>query len=500
MSVKTRLGAIILSGLLLGLVAVQLQRSSLPVERAVLSDDDAVRNEALRRLQSIQNSGEKGRIIGEIAKGVKSANPRTRVFALYALRKSGWKGPRIIGPMIASLSDRNPKVRDEASVGLREEGPSVFPQIFWTMGNPAVRDAARDIARDVPPETVPVFEKALTIRGQQRAAAFFLSKIDRADTIAAARHLAPALAANLKSTDTVLALNCAFALNTIDPKDPRPYPFFLKSLSRPNWEPWDVRGWDALEALTKAPAYKERLVPMLKDALATAPDGWIKGRRFKRPAIGDALNTLAPLPTSLPALAALLKSPSPVARWRAVYAIGSAPVVDEQALSPLAAALDDRDQVVAARAVWALDRLGVSTAERAADTIYPKLIATFQRVTANVPGFWMSATSAISNLGQRALPLTFDAVRAGRLAPDKAAAIVRALSREDDPAKSLQKPFVDANPDVRLVAALALVKFAPNTAGLQAELEHNLPTRQGYLQTDIRKSLDDLARRKKEEG
>jgi HEAT repeat protein len=497
MNVKTRLATVILSGLLLGLVAVKLERSALPIEKAVLSRDDAVRNQALERFQGIQNIGEKGRIVGELStKGAKSPDPKVRIFALYALRKSGWKGPRVSGPIISGLTDPDPRVRDEAAVGLREIGTGVFPQILWSLGNPAVRNAARDVGHDLPPDSVKELERGLKTRGQQRAAAYLLSQISRPDTIDAARPLAPALAENLKSSDTVLSVNSAFALNVIDPKDPRPYPIFMKSIRAQNWDPWDVRGWDALEALSTAPAYKEKLADFLKEALTTAQDGWIRGRRFKRPAIGDALNKVAPLPGNLPALVLLLKSSSANARWRAVYAIGSPSDVDEQALAPLVGALDDKDPIVAGRAVWALDRLGLAKAQRAGDTVFAKVIATYQRVNAPLPGFWMSASHSIASLGLAAVPLTFDAVRARKLDPDKASAIVRTIAPDIDAAPALREALTDKNADVRVVAAMGLSKFAPETPGVEAELKANLETRKAGFRSDIQRTLDIMNRKR----
>lgn len=491
MSTKTRLVTVILAGVLLGLTAIKIQRSSVSLDRALVSADDSMRNAALVRFRELPQKEKNGVMEALVNERFRSQNPRERVFALYALRKSGWNGPRVTATMIKGLRDGDDAVRQEAVVGLLELGKPGIAAVMDALSDPDVRAASGDVLQQIPPELVDEIGKSLAGGpAERRAAAYALSRIERSDTRDAARPFLPRLTALLKSDDAVLAANAAFAVHNLNPKDARPAAVFLAAIRKRNWDAWNVRGWDALEALAEMPEARSRTLAALREIFPRLKDGLMKNKRYPRPAAGDALNKLSPRSGGITALVNDLKSADPMIRWRAAYAISSASKVDIQAVGPLVAALDDRDPAVAARAFYALDRIGLKSLDRVSAKAYPKLVNAFARINgAAVPGFWSMAAGAIGRLGHEGLALTLASVKTGEMEITKAAAVARSVPAVADPAKTLMESLRSDNADVRLVAALALAKVDRGAPGVAAELEAQLPKRPKRLQDDIRGAL-----------
>lgn len=495
MNMKNRLFTLILAGILVGLLGARIQRMANPLDVALVSYDDAVRKNALSKFQKITDGAKKSDVIGALyTKRATDADPRIRVFALYALRKSGWAGPRVVGAMVRGVKDKEENVRKEATVGLMEIGQTGLSAMIDMMGDPAVRGATGEALKTLPPESVAQLAGLLNkSTGQQLGAVFVISKLRNPATIEKAKELTPVLSQMLKSTDSVLATNAAFAIHNLNPEDPRPIDVFLASLKKPNWDDWGVRGWEALEVLTAQPSAAPRTIATIHELFPKAEDGLVKFRRFKRPAFSDALAKLAPRDTSLPARVADFKSKDVIVRWRAVYGVSISPQVDTQFMAPLVGLLNDPDMAVAARAFYALDRMGMKNTERAAATVNPKLIETFGRVS-GVQGFWVMAAQAIAGLGAPMVPLTLDAVKNKKLEPFKGASIMVSFSKDAPPVDALRKALSSDNKDVRIVAAAGLSKLAPETPGVREELERQVQERPSPFKDEIAKRLAGLKR------
>src|ERR1044071_5075657 len=117
---KVRILLIVLVGVVFGAIAVRFQQNSVPLHQRLVSLDQTTRSQALKKFAH-QSDEEKEKVVdGLIENHIRAKEPRTRQFALFALRKSGFSSPKVITPMVFGLSDRNDKVREEARAGLAE--------------------------------------------------------------------------------------------------------------------------------------------------------------------------------------------------------------------------------------------------------------------------------------------------------------------------------------------------------------------------------------------
>ncbi len=488
MKTKVRLVTIILLGVLIGVVAVQIQRNSVPLDLRLVSNDDGTRAHALRSFVKLDNE-KKAPIIDKLIKGhLRSPEARERQFSLYALRKSGDTSERVLRAMINKLGDRDGKVRIEAKTGLMEAGDAALPILVEAVGNFGGRDEAMDILARGSPHVITPLARGLGDNNivRARGSANVLGRLAVEETRVAAKPILPELYQAMRSTDTILQTNAAFAIHHIDPLDTHPIPIFLAAVRADDWS--KTRGWPALKALTETPRAYAESSAVLTRMLVKTEDGFDQNQRFRRPAIANALETTAPRGRKVSDLAWDLKNKEDAIRYRALIVVGSSPTA--ALAGDVAGVLSDPDPINAGRAAWTLGRIGPQEIARLGAGIYPKLFAVMARVDdKTIKNFRPAVGFAIGQVGQPLLPPLVDAIKKGQLSLENADLILRSAPQDTTP--YLLALMNDRNADARLASAIALARLSPKSPGVLEELTKN-QNRPGAIGEDVRRAIDQI--------
>jgi HEAT repeat protein len=485
MTQKLRLLTVILVGVVLGAIIVRIQEDATPLDQRLVTKEDITRRSALRSFDRLPDDKKAPVVAALLQKHVSAADPRERRFALYAIRKSGVSSDAIRTAQVSRLTDADAKVAEEARTGLVEEGDAAAPQLVEALASNNVREAAINILIHASPGAVPALRKGLDDSRLlvRRGVTRILTQLTNEETRVAARELIPDMARDLASEDDVVRYNAAFAIHALDRNDVRPVKVFMEAVRRPDWNA--SRGWGSFRALIDMPAAAPDVAAGLARLLPKLEDGFEAGVNYRRPAVADALEKLAPRGRKVSDLTFELKNNDPVIRYRAVLVAGSSPTA---ALGgALNAAMTDSDPYVAARAVWALGRLGPEEIGHLGAGFYPRLFAAMNKVDdRRIRGFHAMAGKAVAPLGAAMLPTITDAVKHDQLKLEAANALVRDVGGE---ATAFFKALLnDRNNDARLMAAIALARLAPDTPGLKAELQQN-EKRFGPVGDQVREAL-----------
>ncbi len=495
MKVKFRLISIVLIGILIGVAAVKLQQSADSLDARLVSADDATRAAALRVFNAKSEGARASVVDALISQRLVSGEAKERQFALYALRKSGLSSPKVIQPMVNGLSDTDQKVREESIAGLLEMGEPALPFAVNGLGKDARTDEQLiSLISKSSPNTVPLLVAALQDTSnvsRRRSAALTFSRLPSGEVRTAAKAATPALVDAVKATDNALAFNAALALRVIDPLNTAGVPVLLRHVEIGDWDKPEIRGWDAAQALSEIPAAAAKTTPVLTRILLASNDGFDRSRRFRRPFLAERLDALSPRPRKVSDLTWDLKNRDAAIRYRAVMAIGNNAAMKEPLIASLIPLLDDKDEFVAARAAWALTRIGLQNTPRYGAQLYPRYVDLLGRIDeAIIPGFVRAAGMPLGGMNDTALPAIVDAVRTGHLRLEKADVVLRGCS--DGAVKFLSATMAhNASSEVRLMSAIALARLAPKTPGLGAELQKG-SNRTGQVGEDVKAALADL--------
>ena len=492
MKFKGRLVSIILIGILVGVVAVKIQQSSLPMDARLVSPDDATRATALRVFAASSDGSKEKTVDALIARRVNNADAKQRQFSLYALRKSGLASDKIVDAVVRGFSDGDQKVREEAAAGVVEIGDPALQKVVDMLGRDEQQDGRLgNLISRGSPRVVAMLAQALNDKSDiahHRAVALAFSRLPAGDMRVAAKSAVPELVAAVKSTDPALSLNAAFGLHNIEPDSTVPVPVFIRHVEMADWDKPEVRGWDAARALSEIPAAAPQSSPVFARALLRGNESFIAQVRARRSYVAELMETLAPRPRKPSALSWDLRDHDAVIRYRAAVYIGNHPK-DYQALIPaLATALDDKDMFVAARAAWALTQVGLQNTVDIAGSMYPKYVDLLGRVdTSVIPGFTGAMGRPFGGMDEPALPSIIDGVKTGHLRLEKADTIL--LGSSPKVAKFLEAAMShNTSSEVRLMAAIALARIAPKTPELRHELQKGV-NRTGKVGDDVKQAL-----------
>lgn len=353
----------LLAGALLVAIGVKFRQNRVPLDDRLVSSDDATRVEALRIYAGQSPKVRQPTVDALIARHVHAASPRERQFALYALRKSGLASEKSMEPMVDALGDSAPNVQQEAVVGLAEAGDAALPALVERLNGADDAGTSRTVellARS--PKAVPLllpFVSDAAHPSRARHAADVIALLSAPEAVASARGAMPALTEDLKSKDAALAESAAFALHKVDPANAAPAPVLQRLVRADDWDRPGVRGWEAARALSEIPAAASSSLPVLSRALLASTDGFSDGKKYRRPYVAAMMEKLDPRPHQPSDLVWDLKSRDGAVRYRAVLAVGQSPAGKEALMPALLNALKDSDAYIAARALWALEKIGL---------------------------------------------------------------------------------------------------------------------------------------------
>jgi HEAT repeat protein len=499
MNTKARLITVVLAGILIGVVIVRIEQSSKPLSARLVSLDDATRVSALK-IYSVKGDEARGKIVDEIvSQHLSTSTPRELQFALYALRKSGFSSPKVINPMINSLSHQDAKVREEATAGLLEIGDAAFPVLIDSLAQPSwSRDPVVNVLAKASPKVVPPLTSALADKEKplkRRGASSAFARMNPGETLTAAKTAVPALTDAVKSPDEGVALDAAFGLHTVDPANIAPAAVFLRHVQMADWTKPEVRGWESVQAIAGIPSAAQS-VPALTRAMVTAQDGFETGKGYRRTAIAGAIEKLAPRSAKVSDLTWDLKNRDASIRYRALLKIGGDPKSYQSMVASVADLVGDRDKYVAARAIWALTKIGLQYTKPIAAVLYPRYVWQLSRIdNKDIEGFWDVTGPPLGGMNEAAMPAIVDAVKSGELRLETADTVLKGSSN----ASYLNALMLhNKSPEVRLMAAIALARLAPKTPGLAHELETGAK-RLGKVGDDVhaaQKSVQESASKK----
>ena len=103
--------------------------SSKSLSKSLVSTDDSARNMALSQLDGLDGE-KKSKLVDELLAKTGDPDSQKRVFALYALRKTGVDKEKIFPVVIKALDDEESRVRQEAMIGLSEMGTEFAPKLL----------------------------------------------------------------------------------------------------------------------------------------------------------------------------------------------------------------------------------------------------------------------------------------------------------------------------------------------------------------------------------
>ncbi len=318
-----------------------------PLAVRLISVDDSKRNMAIDELAKLDDQ-KKAEVVTALIASASTPDPRSRRFAIYALRKVGGTRVDVMKVMVGALSDTNAPVREEAMMSLNGYGAAALPSLFEVLKNP--RDPAV-------PEALKVMEKS----GEKAVPGMIALLSEKAEVQLIALHALkkigkpakpaePAILTLLASNDASMRLEAAEALVAIDALPAKAASRFEKDIL------------SAKESYTDPAASKPRLARLLEK---TSP------RRRELVDLGFDL---------------LQKNPT--VRYRAALYLSEMNPPTVGPLEMLVDALNDKDVTVAARALHALTRIGLEKTERLKKTAAPRIHAVVKRAEqANIEGF-----------------------------------------------------------------------------------------------------------------
>jgi len=428
------------------------KRVSKPFYVQLTSKIDVIRYMAFRKLYEMDIQKRK-LLIPHLAKQLKDEDPKVRRFALYSMRIIGVEDEKSKEAVLATLLDPSSPVRKEAVTSSASMGPSIikkalplfsklspdtkerfvlFYSRFWEQVVPHLVDFLDD------PDPILRLEaiKILSIVGKP------------------ARKAGPRLLYLLKDPDPDIRFWAATTLSRFDPSDPRPLSIYIKRLRSLENEPVY---FEVLTFLSRMGQSAKSISPQLNSSLLEAPDGFLSGP-YRRPALAAVLSDIDPRSETNLGLGWDMKHKNPAVRYRAVWFIGDKRGGDRRFVPDLVKALDDEIPFVAARALYAIEKIGIDKAARFHEKIIPQIILSMEKIGIypGVEGYRELVGKTLENVFSKSLPTLMSFFQARKISFKSAEKFLAQINI--DQINSLEAYLNYGDPGVRLVAALTLAR------------------------------------------
>lgn len=401
MKYKIKTLDVVLFALILALGAYKAKSYFVPLDAELVSKNDDNRNLALAKLQKL-TPAKKESLVAPLIKHTSDTEPDSRRFAYYALRKVAVKSPDLVPAYIAGLSDNDEEVRKEAGVALLETGAEGLPALIGTFrgGEPVAEHEAYQLLEKMGSAAVPHLIPLLSEDDAPALkAAVVLKKIGPL-----AEEAAPALQKTFsdKKHSLEVRVQAALAYNAVYSTSSATVPVYVEALKA---EDWDSLTWEAAAAVEKIGPSARAAAPALTHHLKISKDNYANANG-PRGVLTRTLEKVDVRRREQIDLGFDIKQKDPVIRYRAAYVISQMDKVPVGLMGTLVESLADKDNFVAARSLYSLEKLGLANVERVRDVAYPRILNVLGRAAKdpNIGGFVELAAAEAAKIGDPIRP------------------------------------------------------------------------------------------------
>ncbi|MFN0118373.1 MAG: HEAT repeat domain-containing protein [Elusimicrobiota bacterium] len=429
-----------------------------PLVDRLISSDDMTRNTALQKMNKLPLD-KKQILVSSLLEKLNDTNPISKRFAIYSLRKSGISDQNVLLALISRLGDDDASVREEVAVSLQEFGKPSIPLLIKTVDSSQAlqKSGSVDILKKMGKEALPDILNALTQTGSKLELVKLIRSIEPS-----AFEAVPPLKTLLRDSDLETKVEAALAIHKMEPSFLGVTPAFMEFLEKnANNQKLVETSSQVLTALQSLGADAHHMSSALSKLLLKAEDGY--GDDFYlRSRLAQVLLKIDRRREQPIDIAFDLKQKNSVLRYRAAWRAGNIEPARLGDLAALTERMSDTDLFVAARAFYALQKIGLVKTERMSNVLYPQFLTLFRKVGEHpqIHGFKEMAAPQLAALGRPLMELLLKNVASSKLSVRDAYLISQYSSPTfiDTFEKSISSP----SKEVRVVASLTLIGFKPD--------------------------------------